>query len=245
MSGAGAHTAYGCAMSRTVRGAIPSPNIWNTPHVYEMENRAVDPDDVAGTAMRELRPWRGATLLDIGCGTGFHLPGYAAEAARVIGVEPHRGLAAAARRRCAALPSVQVLEAAAQDLPLPDASVDVAVARWAYFFGPGCEPGLRELSRVMRRGGAAFVIDLDGTRGDFGRWFRRTVPTYDPDEVEAFWVRQGWQRRPLDMRMVFERRSDLEAVLRIEFAPEVAEEAIRETRGLELAYPNVLRWRHF
>lgn len=231
------------AMSRIAKGAIPSPNIWNTPQVYELENRAVDPEGAADAAMRALRPWDGATVLDVGCGTGYHLPALASEAARVIGVEPHADLAALARRRCAGLPGVTVHAAAAQDLPLPDASVDVAIARWAYFFGPGCEPGLRELSRVVRRGGAAFVLDLDATRGSFGRWFSSTVPSYSAPEVEAFWVRQGWQRRPLDLRMVFERRADLEAVLRIEFTPEVAERAIAETQGLELAYPNVLRWR--
>ncbi|MER6581123.1 class I SAM-dependent methyltransferase [Nonomuraea sp. NPDC001023] len=232
-------------MPRIARGAIPSPNIWNAPQVYELENRAVDPQGAADAAMRELRPWAGATVLDIGCGTGFHLPVLAADAASVIGVEPHGDLAGLARRRCANLPNVSVHAAAAQDLPLADASVDVAMARWAYFFGPGCEPGLRELSRVVRRGGAAFVIDLDATRGPFGRWFSRTVPTYSAREVEAFWVRQGWQRRPLDLTMTFERRADLEAVLRIEFAPEVAEQAIAETPGLELFYPNVLRWRYF
>ncbi|MGR6913719.1 class I SAM-dependent methyltransferase [[Actinomadura] parvosata] len=232
-------------MTRIAKGAIPSPNIWNTPQIYELENRAVDPDGAADAAMRALRPWDGATVLDIGCGTGFHLPVLAREAARVIGVEPHGDLAALARRRCAGLPGVSVHAAAAQDLPLPDASVDVAMARWAYFFGPGCEPGLRELSRVVRRGGAAFVVDLDATRGSFGRWFSRTVPAYAPREVEAFWQRHGWQRRELDLRMVFQRRADLEAVLRIEFAPEVAEQAIAETPGLELPYPNVLRWRYF
>ncbi|MGW2146906.1 class I SAM-dependent methyltransferase [Nonomuraea bangladeshensis] len=232
-------------MPRIARGAIPSPNIWNTPQVYEVENRAVDPERAADAAMRAVRSWEGATVLDIGCGTGYHLPGLAAVAARVIGVEPHGDLAALARRRCAALANVDVHAAVAQDLPLPDASVDVAMARWAYFFGPGCEPGLRELSRVLRRGGTAFVIDLDATRGAFGRWFSRTVPTYSAREVEAFWVRHGWQRRPLDLRMAFERRTDLEAVLRIEFAPQVAEQAIAETPGLELDYPNVLRWRHY
>lgn len=232
-------------MPRIARGAIPSPNIWNTPQVYEVENRAVDPERAADAAMRAVRSWEGATVLDIGCGTGYHLPGLAAVAARVIGVEPHGDLAALARRRCAALANVDVHAAVAQDLPLPDASVDVAMARWAYFFGPGCEPGLRELSRVLRRGGTAFVIDLDATRGAFGRWFSRTVPAYSAREVEAFWVRHGWQRRPLDLRMAFERRADLEAVLRIEFAPQVAEQAIAETPGLELDYPNVLRWRHY
>lgn len=232
-------------MPRITHGAIPSPNIWNTPQVYELENRAVDPEGAADAAMRSIRSWDGATVLDIGCGTGFHLPLLAADAAGVIGVEPHGDLAELARRRTRALANVTVHTATAQNLPLPDASVDVAVARWAYFFGPGCEPGLKELARVVRRGGAAFVVDLDATRGSFGRWFQQTVPTYSPERVETFWNRQGWQRRPLDLRMAFERRADLEAVLRIEFTPEVAEQAIAQTPGLELAYPNVLRWRTY
>ncbi|MCA2224143.1 class I SAM-dependent methyltransferase [Nonomuraea aurantiaca] len=232
-------------MPRIAKGAIPSPNIWNSPQVYELENRAVDPEGAANAAMRALRSWDGATVLDIGCGTGYHLPTFAAEAAKVIGVEPHGDLVALARRRCAGLPSVEIHAATAQALPVPDASVDVAVARWAYFFGPGCEPGLRELSRVVRRGGTAFVIDLDATRGAFGRWFQRTVPTYSARTVESFWDLHGWRRQPLDLRMAFSRRADLEAVLRIEFTPEVAAQAIAETPGLDLPYPNVLRWRSY
>ncbi|MFI0420141.1 class I SAM-dependent methyltransferase [Spongiactinospora sp. 9N601] len=230
-------------MGRIAKGAIPSPNIWNNPRTYELENRAVDPERRADAALAEIRPLTGAVVLDIGCGTGFHLPSFADVAREVVGVEPHGDLAALAVRRCASLPNVSVRAGSAQALPLPDASVDVAVARWAYFFGPGCEPGLIELSRVVRRGGAAFVIDLDATRGAFGRWFSRTVPTYSTRAVEDFWTRQGWQRRPLDLRMVFDRRADLEAVLRIEFTPEVADQAIAETPGLEIAYPNVLRWK--
>ena len=64
----------------------------------------------------------------------------------------------------------------AQAIPLPDASVDVVHARWAYFFGPGCEPGLAELDRVVRRGGTAFVIDNDASRSTFGGWFRQRLP---------------------------------------------------------------------
>lgn len=208
-----------------------------------MENRAVDPDGLADAAMTAIRDWAGGTVLDVGCGTGFHLPRYARTAATVIGVEPHAGLAELAARRCRDLRNVVVRTGAAQNLPVPDASVDVAVARWAYFFGPGCEPGLAELSRVIRRGGAAFVIDLDATRGPFGHWFARSVPRYDPAAVESFWSRQGWSRRELDLRMVFTDRADLEAVLRIEFTPEVAAQAIAETPGLVVPYPNILRWR--
>ncbi|ETK35409.1 class I SAM-dependent methyltransferase [Microbispora sp. ATCC PTA-5024] len=232
-------------MVRIANGAVPSPNIWNSPEVYEVENRAVGPEGAVEAAMRAVRPWDGGHVLDVGCGAGFHLPAMAAEAVRVVGVEPHAGLAAQGAARCAHLGNVSVRTGTAQALPVPDASVDVAVARWAYFFGPGCEPGLRELARVMRRGGAAFVVDLDGSRGAFGRWFRRSVPSYSPEAVERFWSRQGWQRRELDLRMSFSSRADLEAVLRIEFTPEVARAAAEETEGLEIPYPNVLRWRRF
>ena len=63
------------------------------------------------------------------------------------------------------------------------------------------------------------------------------MPTYSASAVERLLGRQGWQRQPLDLRMAFDRRADLEAVLRIEFTPEVAERAIAETPGLELPYP--------
>jgi SAM-dependent methyltransferase len=230
---------------RIASGARPSPNIWNNPRDYERENRAADPDQVIEAAMRGRRTWQGATVLDIGCGSGFHLPRFAGEASRVIGVEPHGGLVAHARRRCAVLPQVEVRQGAAQALPVPDASVDVVHARWAYFFGPGCEPGLAEVHRVLRRGGAAFVIDNDASRSTFGGWFREAFPSYDPIEVERFWSRHGWHREPLDIRWRFDRREEFEAVVRIEFAPEVAERVIDRHRGLEVDYAVNLWWRSF
>ncbi|WP_103937696.1 class I SAM-dependent methyltransferase [Thermomonospora echinospora] len=232
-------------MAEIAAGAVPSPNIWNSPQVYEIENRAVDPDGVLESALRRIRPWAGATVLDLGCGTGFHLPMFAREASRVVGVEPHAGLAAAARRRVRDLTNVTVRVGAAQAIPLPDASVDVVHARWAYFFGPGCEPGLAELRRVVRRGGAAMIIDNDATRSTFGGWFRRWLPSYDSGAVERFWARQGFAREPLTFRWSFGSRQDLAAVLRIEFPAELAEAFLAEHPGLEVDYAVNLWWRRY
>ena len=184
-------------------------------------------------------------MLDVGCGTGFHLPGWAADARTVTGVEPHPDLARLATLRTRRIGHVTVRPGTAQQLPLPDRSVDVAQARWAYFFGPGCEPGLAELDRVLRRGGTAFVIDNDATRSTFGGWFRKGYPTVDPVEVERFWSRHGWQRAPVDMRWSFTSRADLEAVVRIEFSPEVAHAALASHEGLEVDYAVNLWWRHY
>jgi ubiquinone/menaquinone biosynthesis C-methylase UbiE len=205
----------------------------------------VDPDGVIETAMRRIRDWAGAVVLDVGCGSGFHLPRFATTAARVVGVEPHPGLVTLARRRTRGLSTVEVRVGTAQALPLADASVDVVHARWAYFFGPGCEPGLRELSRVVRRGGAAFVVDNDATRSTFGRWFRRSLPGYDPAAVTRFWARAGWNRQPLEIRWELPSRTDFAAVVRIEFPPDQAERILAEHPGHAVDYAVNLFWRTY
>ena len=217
-------------------GAVPSPNIWHHPATYELENRAADPDGALEAAMRTRASWVGRTFLDLGCGTGFHLPRWAADAAEVIGVEPHPDLVALARRRTRRLDHVAVHQGTAQRIPLPDASVDVVQVRWAYFFGPGCAPGLAELDRVVRRGGTAFVIDNDATRSTFGGWFRRGYPGVDPAAVERFWSGHGWRRTPVDIRWSFTRRADLEAVVRIEFDRATADAALAGHEGTEVDY---------
>jgi ubiquinone/menaquinone biosynthesis C-methylase UbiE len=205
-----------------------SPNIWDNPATYEIENLGVDRVGVIAAAMREYADWAGGTVLDIGCGTGFHLPWFAATAAQVHGVEPHPPLAAIARRRVRRLANVEVHDGSAAALPLDDDSVDVAHARWAYFFGPGCEPGLDELDRVLRPGGTAFVIDNDPTTSTFGDWFRRGFPAVDPIVVERFWTDRGWSRERLGIRWDFDSRDDFEAVVRIELPTVVAEEVLVE-----------------
>jgi SAM-dependent methyltransferase len=225
---------------------VPSPNIWQHPATYELENHAVDPAGLLDAAIRDHADWAGRTVLDIGCGTGFHLPRFADAAREVVGVEPHPDLLAIARRRTRRLTQVRVLQGTAQALPLPNASVDVAHARWAYFFGPGCEPGLAELARVVRRGGSAFVIDHDASRSTYGGWFGRGFPRHHaPAAVERFWSSHGWTRHPVNLTWSFADRAGFESVIRIEFPPELAEEIVREHAGLEVDYAVNVWWRDF
>jgi SAM-dependent methyltransferase len=212
--------------------AIPSPNIWKWPDVYERENRAQDADGAVWAVLHETVPWSGRDVLDVGCGDGFHLPVFAAEAASVIGVEPHAPLVERARERVG--DQAQVFLAGAAALPLPDAAVDLVHARTAYFFGPGCEPGLAEAQRVLRPGGAIAIVDLDATVAPYGRWMRADLPRYDPARVEEFFSLAGFSLRRVPTVWRFPDRETLEAVLRIEFSREVAARAIAETRGLTM-----------
>jgi SAM-dependent methyltransferase len=211
--------------------ATPSPNIWHWPELYEVENRAQDSTGAIWRALRERGDWAGRDVVDVGCGDGFHLPVFAATARTVIGIEPHPPLARRARQRLSGTPGVDVRVAPAQRMPLADASVDLVHARTAYFFGPGCEPGLIEAERVLRPGGKLIVVDLDAACPPYGDWMRADTPQYDPLMVETFFEQQGFDNGRVDTVWRFDDRASLEAVLGIEFSADVARRAIRETPG--------------
>lgn len=105
-------------------------------------------------------------MLDLGAGTGFWAPRYA-DAAETIAVEPDVRLLGAARARPG---GARVLYGSAEQIPPLEASVDVVHARFAYFFPHprwDVRPGLDEVTRVSRPGGALVVIDNDTERGQF------------------------------------------------------------------------------
>ncbi len=199
-----------------------APNQAGRPDLYELENRAIDPGGLVLGAMRRLAPWRDRTLVDLGCGSGFWLPGYADEAAEVIGIEPDPALLPLAAARDL---RARVLAGSAEHIPLPDASADVVHARFAYFWPPRCGPGLTEVLRVLRPGGALVVVDNDHRHGDFAGLLRAAGPAAQgtAEVTDAWWARRGAERTEVLSRWQFAARADLEAVLRLEFPAPVAD----------------------
>ena len=218
----------------SVLRVIPSPNLWHWPRIYELENHAQDVDGAIWQALRANCPWDGADVVDIGCGAGFQLPTFAATAASVTGVEPHQGLVERARRRVGGLANVTVRTGHAQRTGLRAASADLVHARTAYFFGPGCEPGLAEAERVLRPGGTLAIVDLDATRSPYGNWLRADLPQYDPAAVQRFFDGHGFETTRIDTVWRFTDRASLESVLGIEFSAAVAAMAIAQTPGLSI-----------
>ncbi len=80
-------------------GVHHSPNIVETPAVYEVENLAADPEGQIESAMERVKPWEGMVLADIGAGTGYHAVRFAQKAKHVIAVEPIAHLRLATMRR--------------------------------------------------------------------------------------------------------------------------------------------------
>jgi SAM-dependent methyltransferase len=199
-----------------------APNQGARPYLYELENQAIDPDGLVLAAMRALAPWTGKTLVDLGCGSGYWLPGYAAQAGAVIGIEPDPALLPLAAARD---PRARVLPGSAEHLPLGDASVDVVHARFAYFWPPSCAAGLAEVLRVLKPGGTLVVVDNDQRAGEFAELLRAAANAAlgQADTTDAWWAARGASRTEVMSRWQFSSRNDFEAVLRLEFPADVAD----------------------
>jgi SAM-dependent methyltransferase len=234
--------------SDAARTAFPdwrfAPNLGRHPDVYEIENQALDRAGHVLQALRRIAPWAGKTVVDLGCGAGFWLPRYAAEAGRVIGIEPDPAILARAAQAAADLPRTEVLAGSAEHTGLPDNSADVVHARFAYFFPPGTDAGLTEVLRVLRPGGRLVAVDNDYRWGEFAGLLAAASskpPLQVAATVDEWWRVRGAARYEIRSEWRFASRADLAAVLRIEFPAEVADAWLtRNPKATGLTYGYVL-----
>jgi GMP synthase-like glutamine amidotransferase/SAM-dependent methyltransferase len=150
------------------------------------------PDDgpAYAAAAAELELPAGATVLDVGCGTGRALPALAgAGAGLVVGVDVTPEMLEVARTRAATL----VVGDAAR-LPLADGSVDAVFAAGLVTHLADPVAGLRELARVTRPGGRLAVFH------PIGRAALAARHGHDPgvDPVPEALATAGWTLRSLE-----------------------------------------------
>lgn len=233
-----------------------APNIGQHADIYELENQAFHQAGHVLAAMRGLGSWAGRSIADLGCGTGFWLPVYAAEASHVVGIEPDPKLRAAAARRVAGGPGteggpgtapgpvIEVLAGSAEHIPLARSSVDVVHARFAYFFPPGTDAGLAEVLRVLRPGGRLIVVDNDYRWGEFADLLAASAVNPPPQtaaSTDRWWADRGATRHEVRSELRFASREELAAVLHIEFPAEVADAWLtRHPAATGLSYGYVL-----
>lgn len=117
--------------------------------VYERARPEYPADAIAWiTDELDLRP--GRTVLDLGAGTGKLTRALVQSGARVVAVEPGEQMLSQLRR---VVPGAEALHGAAEDIPLPDASVDAATMGQSFHWFRHDE-ALPELHRVLRADGA-------------------------------------------------------------------------------------------
>ena len=110
-------------------------------------------DALLENELKRLDP--GATVLDVGCGTGIYLKRFKELGFTPVGVEPAQAMLERARRDN---PGVRIEEGVATALPLDDASVDFVsvIEVFRYLHLHDTRAGLAECFRVLRPGGILF-----------------------------------------------------------------------------------------
>ena len=122
---------------------------------------------LAGTEKAGLRERRARLLasargsvLEIGAGTGANLPLYGSDVEALTVTEPEapmaRRLAKHLREQSRA---AQLVEASAEQLPLPDAQFDTVVSTLVLCTVPDPQRALREVWRVLKPGGLLLFIE--------------------------------------------------------------------------------------
>ena len=107
----------------------------------------------------------GETVLDIGCGAGTDLLLAARRvgpSGHAIGIDMTETMRDRARRSAvaASLANVEVHDADATALPLPDSSVDVVISNGVLNLVPEKEKAFTEIRRVLRPGGRLQLADI-------------------------------------------------------------------------------------
>jgi arsenite methyltransferase len=139
--------------------------------LYSSEELALLPETARSGALglanhlRYARIEPGATVLDLGCGSGIDTLLAAQRAGpggRVIALDflPEMLERTEQAAREAGLENVETLEAEMEEIPLPPASVDVVISNGVINLSPRKARALAECARVLRPGGELCVSDL-------------------------------------------------------------------------------------
>ena len=142
------------------------------------------------------------TILDVGCGGGRTIDRLASRTrGKVYGVDHSEVSVATARKmneRAIAEGRVDIQHASVSQLPFPDATFDIAIAVETHYYWPDLPRDVREVMRVLKRGGR-FLIIAETYRGRRNDWLYRPTMTLvlraaylTPDEHRQLLVGAGY-----------------------------------------------------
>jgi len=136
--------------------------------LYDPFTRLLGVRDVHWRLVAQAGIEPGATVVEIGCGTGnlLLLAARAVPSATLIGLDPDPGALAVARRKARrAGVTLRLDHGYADRLPYPDGSVDRVLSAFMLHHLPGDQQqaALREVHRVLAPGGRLHLLDIDGS----------------------------------------------------------------------------------
>ncbi len=126
--------------------------------IYEDLSKYEDANNKAFNRLMSLASFEGKTVLEIGCGSGKYTAAVACRAARYYALDLSMPLLEMARDTCKDQPGVAWINASAALIPLPDNSVDILFASWAFPPYDVMEESFAEVTRVLKDCGEIWLI---------------------------------------------------------------------------------------
>lgn len=129
---------------------------WFLPRIIDW---AMQYDEATRLRARAIPGARGV-VLEVGIGSGRNLSFYTPAVTKVYGVDPSAELLAMARARAADVSCpVELLQQTAEQISLPDRSIDTVVVTWSLCSIPNPAAALSEMRRVLRPDGALIFVE--------------------------------------------------------------------------------------
>ena len=152
------------------------------PEVYdEFANVLYEPNKI--DILHEKFNFNGKTIVDIGSGSGRSTIPLARYAKKVIGVEPEKAMRDEAEKNTVevGLENIQYVDGRAEDIPLADDSVDIALALTAVMYPPEevVPVFIKEARRVVKLGGV--IVSVDVSPGWYGGELSHVIDDLDAD----------------------------------------------------------------
>jgi len=134
-------------------------------------------------------------LLDIGTGTGRMLQILADRVTRGVGVDLSSGMLAVARSNIeqAGMAHIHVRKGDMYQLPLDDASIDLAILHMVLHYSDDPAEVIREASRVLRTDGRLILVDFAAHTEEYLRSeFRHHRLGFSDDEISQYFEATGF-----------------------------------------------------
>ena len=126
-------------------------------------------EDVRVSALAAAEVETGKIAADIGAGTGFISKGLIEEGLRVIAVDQSEAILDEMRTKFARYPAVDYRIGNAEDLPIPNETVDYAFANMCLHHVESPPDAIREMARILKPGGKLVITDADEHEFEFLR----------------------------------------------------------------------------
>ena len=129
----------------------------------------------------KIVPLAAGEVLELGFGSGLNLAHYdPAAVSRVWALEPSAEMLELAQKALLASPlPVELLPVSAEEIPLPDASIDTVVMTYTLCTIPDAPRAIREMRRVLRKGGKLLFCEHGAAPDEsVRRWQNRLNPVW-------------------------------------------------------------------